>query len=56
MVIGVSGKDIRLQTPGPRGVRGRNSDNRLIKQLLGLRPEQCFQAGIEKTMPWIDGK
>lgn len=38
---------------GPLGVRGRNSDNRLIAEKLGWRPTQSLQAGMEKTYAWI---
>ena len=36
MVTGISGKQLGLRhVPGPQGVRGRNSDNRLIVEKLG---------------------
>lgn len=36
IVIGISGKNISLKhIAGPTGVRGRNSDNRLVKEKLG---------------------
>lgn len=37
----------------PLGVRGRNSDNTLIKQLLNWEPSVTLEAGIEKTYRWI---
>ena len=40
--------------PGPLGVRGRNSDNRLIVKELGWRPTQPLEQGLEKTYRWID--
>jgi nucleoside-diphosphate-sugar epimerase len=39
--------------PGPLGVRGRNSDNDLIKQKLGWAPNYSLKKGIEKTYEWI---
>jgi len=39
----------------PKGVRGRNSDNTLIKARLGWAPDTRLQAGMEKTYRWIDG-
>lgn len=55
MVISISGKNIDLRnTLGPEGVRGRNSDNRLIKEILGWAPNETLQAGIKKTYAWID--
>jgi len=37
-------------------VRGRNSDNRLIKQKLGWAPSQTLRAGLEKTYAWIEAE
>jgi nucleoside-diphosphate-sugar epimerase len=37
----------------PQGVRGRNSDNTLIKKVLGWAPEITLRDGIEKTYHWI---
>ena len=39
--------------PGPLGVRGRTSDNRLIHEKLGWRPNYPLQKGIEQTYNWI---
>ncbi|MEM0991149.1 MAG: NAD-dependent dehydratase, partial [Pseudomonadota bacterium] len=57
MVIGIAGKDIGIDNvPGPLGVRGRNSDNRLIREKLGWAPEEPLQAGMQKTFAWIQGE
>ena len=54
MVISISGKDLGINNiPGPEGVRGRNSDNNLIKRVLGWAPEQSLQVGIKKTYTWV---
>nr|WP_321509804.1 NAD-dependent epimerase/dehydratase family protein [uncultured Hyphomonas sp.] len=54
MVIDISGKNVGLENvPGPTGVRGRNSDNRLIKQELGWAPSQPLRVGMETTYEWI---
>lgn len=54
MVIGISGKKISIKNiPGPTGVRGRNSDNRLIKEKLDWEPSQSLQKGMELTYAWI---
>ncbi len=54
MVIAISNKQITIKNiPGPEGVRGRNSDNRLIKRMLNWSPEQPLFEGIEKTYHWI---
>jgi GDP-D-mannose 3',5'-epimerase len=37
----------------PKGVRGRNSDNTLIKKLLGWAPSIRLEDGMEKTYKWI---
>ena len=39
---------------GPLGVRGRNSDNRLIKLKLNWSPTEPLKAGIKKTYKWIN--
>jgi GDP-D-mannose 3',5'-epimerase len=38
---------------GPLGVRGRNSDNRLIKEKIGWEPNYPLAKGIEQTYLWI---
>lgn len=54
MVIGISNKDVTIENvPGPLGVRGRNSDNRLIKEQLGWTPTQSLQDGLALTYSWI---
>lgn len=55
LVISISGKKISIQhIAGPLGVRGRNSDNRLIEQKLGWRPSRPLREGMEITYAWID--
>ncbi|KKL44906.1 hypothetical protein LCGC14_2361020, partial [marine sediment metagenome] len=39
--------------PGPLGVRGRNSNNRLILDKLQWKPSQALEAGLTKTYFWI---
>jgi nucleoside-diphosphate-sugar epimerase len=54
MVIDISGKSLHINNiPGPTGVRGRNSDNRLIKEKLGWEPTQPLIEGMKKTYNWI---
>jgi GDP-D-mannose 3', 5'-epimerase len=38
----------------PQGVRGRNSDNTLIRSLLGWEPGTALAAGLERTYRWIE--
>lgn len=54
MAIAISGKDITIKNiPGPVGVRGRNSDNRLIQEMLGWQPDAPLRTGMEKAYAWI---
>jgi len=53
-VMEVAGKSLKIKhVPGPLGVRGRNSDNRLIQENLGWSPKMKLKEGIEKTYAWI---
>lgn len=56
MVKDIAGKPgIRIKhVSGPLGVRGRTSDNRLIKEKLGWAPDYPLRMGLEKTYPWIE--
>jgi nucleoside-diphosphate-sugar epimerase len=57
MAVRISGKRISiLHIDGPLGVRGRNSDNRLIREKLGWAPSASLQAGLEKTYAWIEAQ
>jgi GDP-D-mannose 3', 5'-epimerase len=54
MVAEISGKKISISNiPGPLGVRGRNSDNTLIKEKLNWAPSVPLKVGITKTFTWI---
>ena len=55
LVSDIAGKKvIKKHIPGPLGVRGRNSDNRLIGQKLGWKPSATLRSGLEKTYEWIE--
>ncbi len=55
LIADIAGKRIDLNhIPGPLGVRGRNSDNRLIQERLGWAPSQPLRAGLERTYEWIE--
>jgi nucleoside-diphosphate-sugar epimerase len=43
----------RYKLDAPKGVRGRNSDNTLIKQRLGWAPSISLEHGMRKTYDWI---
>lgn len=54
MVMQIAGKRLAIKhVPGPTGVRGRNSDNRLIREKLGWAPSMRLREGLEKTYRWI---
>jgi GDP-D-mannose 3', 5'-epimerase len=57
MVIGISKKQIGLRhVPGPEGVAGRNSDNRLIAERLGWAPSRPLIEGLRTTYAWIESE
>jgi GDP-D-mannose 3', 5'-epimerase len=58
MLIEISGKQsIRLRhIPGPQGVRGRNSDNTRLRQVLGWEPQIPLEDGLVGTYRWIYGR
>lgn len=54
-VADIAGKKIeKNHISGPTGVRGRNSDNRLIEEKLNWRPSQSLREGLERTYAWIE--
>jgi nucleoside-diphosphate-sugar epimerase len=54
MVMGIAGKDLSLRhIAGPLGVRGRNSDNRLIDAKLGWHPSNPLIKGMKETYKWV---
>jgi GDP-D-mannose 3',5'-epimerase len=55
IVEGIAGIKLKRRFNGhaPRGVRGRNSDNTLIKQKLGWAPSTPLLEGMRKTYRWI---
>jgi nucleoside-diphosphate-sugar epimerase len=42
--------------PGPQGVRGRNSDNTLLRSVLKWEPEISLEEGLRRTYIWIEEK
>lgn len=55
MIADIAGKTVkRRHVDGPMGVRGRNSDNRLIKQALAWSPTRPLREGLERTYDWIE--
>jgi len=57
LVAEVAGKKVNIvNVPGPVGVRGRNSDNALIKRELGWKPSLTLREGIKATYEWISAQ
>jgi nucleoside-diphosphate-sugar epimerase len=57
MIMETAGKTVSLKhIPGPVGVRGRSSDNRLTSVELGWVPRVTLRRGIAATYPWILGR
>ena len=54
-VAKIAGKNITIShIDGPLGVRGRNSDNKLIKEKLGWEPDYKLDDGLKITYEWIE--
>jgi len=55
LVSEVAGKCLtkRHNLKGPQGVRGRNSDNRRLREVLGWEPSILLRQGLALTYPWI---
>ena len=58
MIAEIAGKKItkRHDLSKPQGVRGRNSDNTLIRELLGWEPKTPLVEGLRPTYTWIEGE
>jgi nucleoside-diphosphate-sugar epimerase len=57
MIATIAGIEIRLKhVPGPQGVRGRNSDNSLLRQTLEWEPQVSLEEGLSKTYAWIEAQ
>jgi GDP-D-mannose 3',5'-epimerase len=55
MAMEIAGKKLKIEhVPGPLGVRGRNSDNKLIAEKLGWAPARPLREGLVKTYEWIE--
>jgi GDP-D-mannose 3', 5'-epimerase len=55
IVTNIAGKKLTVvHKDGPLGVRGRNSDNRLIEEKLGWSPAQSLRIGLERTYEWVE--
>jgi GDP-D-mannose 3',5'-epimerase len=55
LVAGIAGKTVRVRhdTTKPQGVRGRNSDNSRLREVLGWEPRTSLEDGLARTYQWI---
>jgi nucleoside-diphosphate-sugar epimerase len=58
MVAEIAGKEIRKRhdLSKPQGVRGRNSDNSLLREVLDWEPRLSLEDGLSRTYDWILGQ
>ena len=55
MIAAIAGVPIiKRHVPGPQGVRGRNSDNTRLRQVLGWEPTISLEEGLASTYAWIE--
>jgi len=57
MIARIAGVDVRLKhVAGPQGVRGRNSDNSLLREVLNWEPRVSLEEGLANTYRWIEAR
>ncbi len=57
LIMSIAGKRLTIRhIAGPVGVRGRNSDNHLIRERLGWAPSMPLETGLKATYRWIEGQ
>ena len=57
MVADIAGiKIVKKHIDGPQGVRGRNSDNTRLREVLGWEPGISLEVGLARTYQWIWGQ
>jgi nucleoside-diphosphate-sugar epimerase len=55
MIASIAGVRIyKHHIPGPQGVRGRNSDNTRLREVLGWEPRISLEDGLARTYVWIE--
>lgn len=55
IIAEIAGIKITIKhVPGPQGVRGRNSDNTRLRQVLGWEPQISLEEGLAHTYAWIE--
>ncbi len=58
IICDIAGKKLTKEhdVTKPQGVRGRNSDNTLLRKVLGWEPEMTLEKGLAITYKWIEGE
>jgi nucleoside-diphosphate-sugar epimerase len=57
IIAGIAGVNItKKHIDGPQGVRGRNSDNSKLREVLGWEPEISLEDGLANTYRWIEAQ
>lgn len=57
IIADIAGIEIKIKhISGPMGVRGRNSDNTLLRQTLKWEPELSLEDGLKRTYIWIENQ
>jgi nucleoside-diphosphate-sugar epimerase len=57
MIAAAAGIKITIKhIPGPMGVRGRNSDNTRLREVLKWEPQLTLDEGLKRTYTWIEGQ
>ena len=55
IIAKIAGIEITIKhIPGPMGVRGRNSDNTRLREVLQWEPRLTLEQGLQRTYPWIE--
>ncbi len=55
IIARIAGIEITIKhVPGPMGVRGRNSDNTRLREVLGWEPQLSLEEGLARTYAWIE--
>jgi nucleoside-diphosphate-sugar epimerase len=55
IIAGIAGVPIvKVPVEGPQGVRGRNSDNTRVREILGWQPKVSLEEGLALTYDWVE--
>jgi len=55
IVAEIAGTEVvKKHIDGPQGVRGRNSDNSRLREVLGWEPQISLEEGLRRTYAWIE--